>query len=85
MVLIDDNFASIVSAIEEGRAVYANIRKFITYIFHGGVDMSEYDIGLLIGFLDEHIFHIVVREEGHDGDAAEQYRAEAEHELCRKR
>jgi P-type Ca2+ transporter type 2C len=33
MILTDDNFASIVNAIEEGRAVYSNIKKFCTYIF----------------------------------------------------
>lgn len=33
MILSDDNFASIVAGIEEGRAVFDNIRKFITYIF----------------------------------------------------
>jgi magnesium-transporting ATPase (P-type) len=33
MILTDDNFASIVAAVEEGRAVYDNIRKFVTYIF----------------------------------------------------
>ncbi len=32
MVLLDDNFASIVSAVEEGRAVFDNIRRFLTYI-----------------------------------------------------
>ena len=37
MVLADDNFASIVAAIEEGRAVYDNVRKFVTYIFASNV------------------------------------------------
>jgi magnesium-transporting ATPase (P-type) len=33
MVLTDDNFASIVAAVEEGRRVFENIRKFVFYIF----------------------------------------------------
>ena len=33
MVLTDDSFASIVAAVQEGRVVYDNIRKFVTYIF----------------------------------------------------
>jgi magnesium-transporting ATPase (P-type) len=37
MVLLDDNFASIVAAIEEGRAVYDNIRRFAAYHFCSNV------------------------------------------------
>jgi Ca2+-transporting ATPase len=37
MILTDDNFASIVSAVELGRAVYANIRKFAIYVFNSNM------------------------------------------------
>lgn len=37
IVLLDDNFASVVAAVEEGRAVFANIRKFLTYILTSNI------------------------------------------------
>lgn len=37
IILTDDNFGAIVHAIEEGRAIYDNVRKFVTYIFSSNV------------------------------------------------
>ena len=35
MILLDDNFASIIGAVKEGRRIYDNLRKFVKYIFTG--------------------------------------------------
>ncbi|HZY44606.1 MAG TPA: cation-transporting P-type ATPase, partial [Anaerolineae bacterium] len=51
VILTDDRFAAIVSAIEEGRAVYDNLRKFITYIFASNVPE-------IMPFVMMAIFHI---------------------------
>jgi sodium/potassium-transporting ATPase subunit alpha len=43
MVLLDDNFASIVNAVEEGRAVFQNIRRFLTYVLvHNVAELVPY-------------------------------------------
>lgn len=37
MILTDDNFASIVSAVEEGRSIFENIRKYLVYLLGGNM------------------------------------------------
>ena len=50
MVLEDDDFASIVAAVKEGRTVYDNIGKFVTYIFaHATPEMVPFLLYALSG------------------------------------
>jgi len=49
MVLIDDSFASIIKAVESGRAIYENLRKFISYVFsHNWAELVPYMLYFLL-------------------------------------
>lgn len=50
MVLLDDSFASIVKAVESGRTIYENLRKFIVYVFtHNWAELIPYVLYAVLG------------------------------------
>ena len=80
MVLTDDNFASIVKAIEEGRGIYDNIRKYLIYLlssnagelltmfagvmFAGVLGLASVDIGLFLPLLAAQLLWINLVTDG---------------------
>jgi Ca2+-transporting ATPase len=61
MVLADDNFATIVAAVEEGRAIFANIRKFLRYLF--SCNLGEV-IVMFVGVALADVIGLVPRADG---------------------
>jgi len=51
MILLDDSFASIAAAVELGRTVYTNIRKFLVYLFsHNLAELAPILVAVFVGF-----------------------------------
>lgn len=53
MIILDDNFASIVNAVEEGRGIYDNIIKFVNYLMSSNIaELLVIFLGMFLGFRD---------------------------------
>jgi len=51
MVLMDDNFTTIVKAVEQGRVIYSNIRKFVGYLLSCNVgEVAVIFVAIMLGF-----------------------------------
>lgn len=55
LVLLDDNFSTVVTAIQEGRGVYANVQKFICFLFSGNTGVV---LAMFVGTIMAGIFNL---------------------------
>ena len=83
MILLDDNFATIVKAVREGRRIYDNIRKFVLYILSCNLgELLTILIAPFLGFplplLATHILWINLVTDGLPGIALASERAESD-------
>jgi len=61
MILTDDNFASIVNAVEEGRSIFENIRKYLVFLLSGNMGtVLAIIIAMVVGFIHQPIMAVQI-------------------------